>query len=389
MKPTPSKVHTEAHGGPLIQSQAVQLEDDQVEPLEANAIELGLKAVSDLELIANGGLSPLTGFMGRADYENVLKDMRLQNGTLFPFPITLPLDDPQKALKPGKAVGLRFEGKVVGYVEVEDAFERDLQREALATFGTDDAAHPGVAMLFEESPLVVAGRAFVDLDRLPKLFPGHRLSPLDARKAFQERGWKTIVGFQTRNPIHRAHEYLIKCALEVVDGAFIHPLVGATKADDVPADVRMRCYDVLIEHYFPKDRVVLGINPATMRYAGPKEAIFHAIVRRNYGCTHFIVGRDHAGVGSYYGTFDAQKIFDALPKGALEMEILKFDNAFYCNACEAMATAKTCPHPSLAHVSLSGTKLRELLLKGEMPGKEITRPGVARVLIDAMRSHVG
>jgi sulfate adenylyltransferase len=273
----------------------------------------------------------------------------------------------------------------VGYLEIEGVFERDLAKEALAVFKTDDAAHPGVAMLFGENPKVAAGRAFADLDRLPKDFPDHNLTPLKARKAFQEKGWRTIVGFQTRNPIHRAHEYLIKCALEIVDGAFVHPLVGATKADDVPSEVRMRCYEVLLENYFPKDRVLLGVNPATMRYAGPKEAVFHAIVRRNYGCTHFIVGRDHAGVGHYYGPFDAQKIFETLPKGSLQMEILKFDNAFYCRDCESMATAKTCPHPATSHVSLSGTKLREMLTKGEMPGKEITRPEVARILIDSMR----
>ena len=377
----------EAHGGPLVRTQSVRLEENRLEVLKRRAIALGPRALSDLELIGNGGLSPLTGFMGSSDYESVLKDMRLQSGTLFPFPITLPLDEALKAPMPGETVGLCLDEEVVGYVEVEEVFTRDLQREALAVFGTDDAAHPGVAMLFEESPQVVSGRAFADLERFPRPFIENSLTPLEARKAFMERGWKTIVGFQTRNPIHRAHEYLIKCALEVVDGAFIHPLVGATKADDVPADVRMRCYGALIEHYFPKEKVLLGINPATMRYAGPKEAIFHAIVRRNYGCTHFIVGRDHAGVGSYYGTFDAQKIFDTLPKGSLEVEILKFENSFYCTACESMATAKTCPHSASSRVSLSGTKLRELLLKGEMPGKEITRPEVAKVLMVAMRSN--
>lgn len=376
-------VYQEAHGGPLVLSQAVNLDEDQIGRLKEKAVVLGPRALSDLELIANGGLSPLKGFMGLADYESVLKEMRLKNGTLFPLPITLPLDGLSPLPSPGETVGLCFGGRVVGYLEVEGVFERDLTKEALAVFKTDDAAHPGVAMLLKESPKVAAGRAFADLDRLPKDFPEHTLTPLQARKAFQEKGWRTIVGFQTRNPIHRAHEYLIKCALETVDGAFVHPLVGATKADDVPSEVRMRCYEVLLENYFPKDRALLGINPATMRYAGPREAVFHAIVRRNYGCTHFIVGRDHAGVGHYYGPFDAQKIFETLPKGSLQMEILKFDNAFYCKDCEAMATAKTCPHPATSHVSLSGTKLRELLAKGEMPSKEITRPQVAQVLIEA------
>lgn len=367
----------------MVLSQAVRLDEDQIERLKGRTLDLAPKALSDLELIANGGLSPLRGFMGSADYEGVLKDMRLQDGTLFPFPITLPLGDAGLEPKPGENLGLRFGEQVVGYMEVEGVFKRDLRREALAVFKTDEVAHPGVAMLFEESPKVVAGRAFADLDRLPRPFPEATLTPLQARKAFQENGWKTIVGFQTRNPIHRAHEYLIKCALEIVDGAFVHPLIGQTKADDVPAEVRMRCYRVLLENYFPKERTLLGINPAAMRYAGPKEAIFHAIVRRNYGCTHFIVGRDHAGVGNYYGSFEAQEVFDNLPKGALDMEILKFDNAFYCQACESMATAKTCPHQVSSHVSLSGTKLRALLSQGKMPGKEITRPEVATILIEA------
>jgi sulfate adenylyltransferase len=377
------EVKKEAHGGPLVLSQAIRLEEDQIGHLKEQAVVLGPRALSDLELIANGALSPLQGFMGLADYEGVLKGMHLKNGTLFPFPVTLPLDGLNRVPSPGETLGLCFGEQLVGYLELEEVFERDLNKEALAVFKTDDAAHPGVAMLFGESPKVAAGKAFADLGRLPRPFPEHSLSPLQARGAFQEKGWRTIVGFQTRNPIHRAHEYLIKCALEVVDGAFIHPLIGATKSDDVPAEIRMRCYEVLLESYFPKDRALLGINPATMRYAGPKEAIFHAIVRRNYGCTHFIVGRDHAGVGNFYGPFEAQEVFDTLPQGSLDIQIIKFDNAFYCKACESMTTAKTCPHPAFSHVSLSGTKLRELLTKGEMPGKEITRPEVAQVLIEA------
>jgi sulfate adenylyltransferase len=243
-----------------------------------------------------------------------------------------------------------------------------------------------VAMLLSESDFVIGGKAYADLNLMPNNFKKYNLTPIEARKTFNDRGWKSIVGFQTRNPIHRAHEYLIKCALEMVDGAFIHPLMGGTKADDIPADVRLRCYETLIEHYFPVNRVILGNFPATMRYAGPKEAIFHAIVRKNYGCTHFIVGRDHAGVGKYYGTFDAQKMFDELPEGSIDITILKFDNAFYCTKCESMATEKTCPHSDDVHISLSGTKLREMLSEGVVPDKAITRAEVAEVLIESMKS---
>jgi sulfate adenylyltransferase len=375
-----------AHGGDLVTSQCKKLDEVKIKKLSENKIAISQRVLSDLELIANGGLSPLKGFMNQSDYMSSLETMKLTNGALFPFPITLPVDNP-KYLKNNDIVGLSYNEKIVGFVEVEEVYKRDKVKEAKTVYLTDDEKHPGVAMLLSESDFVIGGKAYADLDLIPNNFKKYNLPPIEARKTFNERGWKSIVGFQTRNPIHRAHEYLIKCVLEMVDGAFIHPLMGGTKADDIPAEVRLRCYETLIEHYFPKDRVILGNFPATMRYAGPKEALFHAIVRKNYGCTHFIVGRDHAGVGKYYGPFDAQKLFDELPKGSIDITILKFDNAFYCTKCESMATVKTCPHGDEAHISLSGTKLREILAAGKIPDKAITREEVAKILIDSMKQN--
>jgi sulfate adenylyltransferase len=379
------EIFKSAHGGELVTNQSKELNVTEIKKLENLKVDISQRVLSDLELIVNGGLSPLKGFMNENDYNSTLESMHLKNGVLFPFPITLPVNH-EKKIKSGDVVGLSYNGKIVGYVEVEEVYKRDKIKEAKAVYLTDDENHPGVAMLLSESDFVIGGKTYADLNLMPNNFKKYNLTPLEARKTFNERGWKSIVGFQTRNPIHRAHEYLIKCALEMVDGAFIHPLMGGTKADDIPAEVRLRCYETLIEHYFPKDRVILGNFPATMRYAGPKEALFHAIVRKNYGCTHFIVGRDHAGVGKYYGAFDAQKLFDELPEGSIDITILKFDNAFYCTKCESMATLKTCPHGDEAHISLSGTKLREMLAAGKIPDKAITRAEVAEVLIKSMKS---
>lgn len=379
-----SNITSNAHGGRLILSQSAILDDIQIRRLERHKISISRRVLSDLELIANGGLSPLNGFMDERDYKNVLKNMHLENGTLFPFPITLPLDNKIKPDDASGELGLSFNDKIVGYVDVEAVFDRDVRREAKIVYQTDDEKHPGVAMTLNENQTVISGKAYADLSLFPNNFKEYSLTPYQTREIFYNRRWKSIVGFQTRNPIHRAHEHLIKCALEIVDGAFIHPLIGGTKADDIPADVRMRCYEVLLKEYFPKDKVVLGVFPATMRYAGPKEAIFHAIVRKNYGCTHFIIGRDHAGVGKYYGPFDAQKIFDKIRPGELDINILKFDDIFYCKKCESMASIKTCPHNPEDHISLSGTRMREMLSRGIVPDKVITRPEVAQILIESM-----
>ncbi|MGH9388932.1 MAG: sulfate adenylyltransferase, partial [Vicinamibacteria bacterium] len=347
------------------------------------------RELSDLELLGNGGLSPLRGFMGRKDYESVMKGMHLERGLPWTIPITLAVSREEAAkLKPGKEVALAGPaGGPIASLTVEEDYENEPEREAREVYRTDDRKHPGVEYLASRGPALVAGS--VRLAELPPHddFAPYRLTPSQTRKVFSDRGWRRVVGFQTRNPVHRAHEYIQKCALEIVDGILLHPLVGATKGDDVPADIRMKTYGVLFEGYYPADRVVLAVNPASMRYAGPREAIFHAIVRKNYGCTHFIVGRDHAGVGSYYGSFDAHHIFDEFRPEDLAITPLFFDHTFYCQRCQGMASKKTCPHDPSAHVTLSGTKVREMLRSGVLPPPEFTRKEIAEILIQSMREE--
>ncbi|MEA2388834.1 MAG: sulfate adenylyltransferase [Thermoleophilaceae bacterium] len=348
-------------------------------------LKLTARQTADFELLANGGFAPLDGFQGSEAWESVVDRMRLPDGQPWPIPVTLASETGEV----GDTLELvGHEGTLLGALEVDEVYERDLKREAEQVYRTTDESHPGVAALYRDGSRTVAGRI------ASRALPSHidavapyLLSPEESRAAFAERGWKTIVGFQTRNPIHRAHEYITKAALEIVDGLFIHPLVGETKDDDIPAETRMRCYEVLIDHYYPRDRVVLGINPAAMRYAGPREAIFHALVRKNYGCTHFIVGRDHAGVGDWYGTYDAQHIFEEFEPGELGIEPLKFEHSFWCKITEGMATTKTSPSAPEDRVFLSGTKVRELLSRGERPPEEFTRPEVADVLIEAYKGQ--
>jgi sulfate adenylyltransferase len=380
------------HGGDLVdllvpedRREATRAEADHLPKLVVNAREL-----SDLEMLAVGALSPLAGFVGEADYVSVLETMHLSGGLAWAIPVTLSLtDDDVKRIGAGNSVALlsREGGDPIAVVDVAEVFKRDRQNEALGVYGTEDLEHPGVRALHDAGDFCLAGT--VRALGLPEHddFLSYRLTPAQTRAAFAERGWRTVVGFQTRNPIHRAHEYLQKCALEIVDGLLVHPLVGATKGDDVPADVRMRCYEALFEGYYPKDRAMVSVFPAAMRYAGPREAIWHAICRKNYGCTHFIVGRDHAGVGSYYGTYDAQRIFEEFDPGELGITPLMFDHSFWCNACEGMASPKTCPHGEESRVSLSGTRVREMLRAGERPPIEFSRPEVADILIDAMRER--
>ena len=348
-------------------------------------LRLSARQTADFELLANGGFAPLDGFQGSDAWESVVERMRLPDGRPWPIPVTLASETGDE----GETIDLiGHEGTLLGAIEVEEVYERDLRREAEQVYRTTDEAHPGVAALYGEGPRTIAGR--IEAKALPshidEVAP-YVLTPEEARRTFAERGWSTVVGFQTRNPIHRAHEYLTKAALEIVDGLFIHPLVGETKEGDIPAHTRMRCYEVLIEHYYPRERVVLGVNPAAMRYAGPREAIFHALVRANYGCTHFIVGRDHAGVGDWYGTYDAQHIFDEFRPGELGIEPLKFEHAFWCKISDGMATTKTSPSSLEERVFLSGTKVREMLTRGERPPEEFTRPEVADVLIEAYASE--
>lgn len=377
------------HGGKLIDA---FVSSDEVEALREKAqsltkIHLADRRLSDLELIGCGAFSPLNGFMNRADYENVVVNMRLANGLPWTIPITLAVtSDEAENLKIGTEVALvdKFEN-VLAIMDLEEIYKYDRERESRLVYRTTDEAHPGVRNLLRRGDVHLGGRIRVLRKRADENFPEFRLSPTQTRAAFAERGWRTIVGFQTRNPIHRAHEYITKCALESVDGLLIHPLVGATKEDDIPAETRMECYKVLIENYYPKSRVLLGVLPAAMRYAGPREAITHALVRKNYGCTHFIVGRDHAGVGNYYGTYDAQYIFDEFSPEELEIIPMKFDHAFYSPTVEGMGTAKTLPEDA-EKLTLSGTKVRQMLLDGQVPPPEFTRPEIAKVLIDAMKA---
>ncbi len=362
-------------------------QDDELQSLRAEArtlprLEVGQRELSDLFMLASGGLAPVDSFMDAADYESVVSTGRLSGGQPFTVPIVL-----RAVSSPAAARIALFAGdQPVGIVQVTDAYRTDHDAEARSVYGTDDDAHPGVRVLKHSGQWAIAG-GVVALAQAASGFPEYDLTPAQVRAVKAERGWKTMVGFQTRNPVHRAHEYLQKVALEMVDGLLLHPLVGETKSDDIPASVRMTCYEELLRGYFPPERVLLATNPAWMRYAGPKEAVFHAIVRRNYGCTHFIVGRDHAGVGSYYDTYAAHRIFDEYGPDELGIVILRFEHTFYCSRCGGMASSRTCPHPADQHRTLSGTAVRKLLAEGKDLPAEFTRPEVARVLRDAAQEE--
>jgi sulfate adenylyltransferase len=368
------------HGGQLVDR---RLDADEANVLASGplpSLPLTAAEAADLRALATGAYSPLTGFMGAKEHESVTESMRLPDGTLWSIPVCLGIPDGVR-VDAGR-LALRGErGELLGVLEVAEVFERDRRAEAELVYGTTDPDHPGVARVLGAPTRAVAG----PVQAVVGPVGARALTPSETRAAFAERGWATVVGFQTRNPVHRAHEYLMKCALEMVDGLLLHPLVGPTKEGDVPAEVRMRAYEAVLG-YFPASRVLLAALVAPMRYAGPREAVLHALVRKNYGCTHFIVGRDHAGVGSYYGTFEAQELIASLPAEDLGITPLRFDNAFYCRRCLAMATGKTCPHPDSDHVALSGTQVRSMLAAGELPPPEFSRAEVAELLIEAYRS---
>ena len=371
------------HGGKLVDRTGAS--QDATAP--AVSVTLTERQQCDFEMIAVGAMSPLEGFMGEADCHSVCENMALANGTVWPMPITCAVDDATAGkISVGDRVALNDgAGRLLGYLTVHEKFKQDKKKQASMAFGTTDDAHPGVKVLYEESDTCLAGPINAVTPRHDPMFLDHRLTPAQTREAFATRGWHTVVAFQTRNPIHRAHEYITKCAQEICDGLLIHPLMGATKDGDIPGEVRMKCYKVLIENYYHPEHTMLSVMPAAMRYAGPREAVLHAVLRQNYGCSHIIIGRDHAGVGKYYGTYDAQEIFDTLPEGGLKIAPLKFEHAAWSKKAGGMVSGKSFPKIEGDQIFLSGTKVREMLVRGERPPIEFTRPEIADILIESMK----
>ena len=379
------------HGGKLL---PLLVDADEREEMISEAkslprITLASKEVSDLIMLAMGAFSPLQGFMGKEDYQRVIKEMRLKDGLLWPIPITLSVSKEEAGrIKEGEKVSLvnSDQGEILGSMLVEEKYACDKRVEAVQVFGTDDPKHPGVNSIYQQGEVHLGGWVKVFSEGgYAETFPEFA-RPAETRAIFTDKGWTTIAAFQTRNPMHRSHEYLTKIALEVCDGLFIHPIVGKLKSGDIPAEVRMECYRALLDNYYPKDRVVLKVYPMEMRYAGPREAILHAIIRQNFGCSHLIIGRDHAGVGNYYGPFDAQRIFDQLSPDDLYIKPLKLDSTFWCKECGSMASPKTCPHSNDDHLAISGTKVREMLDRGERPPEEFSRKEVIDILVKYYQS---
>jgi sulfate adenylyltransferase len=383
------KILIQPHGGKLVDRYLTGSKCEFVGSAARSLPKFALSArnLADLECIATGVYSPLEGFVTELEYESIVQNSRLPNGLAWSIPVTLqmPASEADKYPLDRDIALVHPNGEIVAVMSVTSKYQPNQQQEAEAVYKTTDPKHPGIQAMLGEGEVYIGGPIVMvnSIDHAD--FLEFRLTPQMTRQIFTELQWHTIAAFQTRNPIHRAHEYITKIALELVDGLFINPLVGTTKSDDISATVRMQCYQVLLEKYYPSSRVRLGVFPAAMRYAGPREAIMHAIARQNYGCTHFIVGRDHAGVGDYYGTYDAQVIFDEFTSTELQITPLKFEHAFYCTRNQSMATAKTSPSSEQERIHLSGTKVRELLRSGKTPPPEFSRPEVAQILIASMR----
>lgn len=380
------------HGGELrpLLLDGEELASARERALSMPVVRMSSRETSDLIMLGTGAFSPLNGFMTRDDYLGVVSDMHMKDGLLWSIPITLSVTREADGCDAGCEVALVDDesDELMGSMLIEDKFEYDKKAESASVFGTEDEQHPGVAKVYDQDDMLIGGpvKVFSEL-HYPNSFQTYYARPAETRRIFEENGWRTVAAFQTRNPIHRSHEYCTKIALEIVDGLLIHPLVGKLKEGDIPADVRMQCYEVLLEKYYPRDRVVCKVYPMEMRYGGPREAVLHAIFRQNYGCSHLVIGRDHAGVGSYYGPFDAQNIFDEIPVGELHLRPLKIDWTFWCHDCEGMASTKTCPHDKSRRVLISGTDLRAMLSEGRTPPHEFTRPEVAEILMDYYRSR--
>ena len=385
-----NKYSISPHGGILVNCFVKgELNDLQKEAHSFVSITVTKRVLCDLEMIAIGAFSPLDGFTGEKDHKSIIENMRLSNGLVWPIPITLQVNkETYEKIKNQNKIALKNESdEVIAILNLKEIYQPDLQKEAQLVFKTTDSNHPAVKYLFEAGEYYLAGNVTL-LKHAYDEFSEYNIGCENTRKSFKEKGWEKIVAFQTRNPVHRAHEYLLKVALETVDGLLLHPTMGETKGDDIPANIRMKCYREILDKYFPKNRTMLVVMPASMRYAGPREAILHAIIRKNYGCTHFIVGRDHAGVGNYYGTYDAQKIFDKFKPEEIGITPIFFEHSFYCRSCNSMASYKTCPHDSSVHLILSGTKVREMLKAGQIPPEEFTRPEIAKILIESMKQEV-
>ena len=374
------------HGGILVDRRATTREAEEIlrEAPRLQSIRLSTRQRSDLFLIASGAYSPLGGFMGREDLASVWGEARRASGQVWPLPVVLSATPGGAGrYRPGERLALLdHDESVLGILDLKEKFEWDRRHYADRVFSTTDMRHPGVRRLMEGENCYLAGPVKTIARAADAAFPQYHRDPAHTRRAIRQKGWRTVVGFQTRNPIHRAHEFILKSALEIFDALLIHPLVGETRSGDIPADVRMRCYQVLLDGYYPPERTLLAVLPAAMRFAGPREALFHALVRKNYGCTHFIVGRDHAGIGGFYDPLDAQRIFGEFDPAEIGIVPLFFEAAFFCARCGSMASRKTCPHSADHHITLSGTELREMLSRRERPPIEFTRPEVAQVLME-------